>query len=360
MATSRHKHLWFHTRADDHPNVTIVETPDMLWGSLRFGWDIWNTIARIIWSFTKRFDLIHAFESRPVVILPALYWQRIRGATLVLDWCDWFGKGGSVEERQNWLIRSVLRPFETFFENQFRTWADGTTVINSTLRQHAITLGVNTDTILYLPNGSNVDELYPSSQTEARKKLGLDQNIFIIGYLGAIFLRDAYLMAQAFDMVYESEPQTQLLLIGYCNIVIQTYSKYPEAIQRTDPIRYDEINTYLAACDICWLPLKNSGANRGRFPLKINDYMAAGKPVIVTDVGDIADIVRTGDFGMVSTDQPEDISKQALKLLHNPVQRKQMRQHARQFAESEFNWVDISKQLLQHYEYILAEGNDNR
>jgi len=361
MATSRSRRFKFHTHLDEHPNVTVVQTPDLLWGSLRFGWDIWNVIARIIWSFTKQFDLVHAFESRPVVILPALYWQRVRGVTLLLDWCDWFGKGGSLEERPNGLVRMGLRPFETFFENYFRTWANGTTVINSILRQRAITLGVSSDTIMYLPNGSNVDELYPYSKTIAREELELDKNSLIIGYLGAIFLRDAHLMAEAFDMIHQSEPRTRLLLIGYCNIPIELYSKYPEAIQRTDFIRYDEINTHLAACDICWLPLKNSGANRGRFPLKINDYMAAGKPVIATDVGDIATLVRTGAFGVVSVDQPEDISEQALHLLYNPAQCKQMGLHARQFAEMEFNWIDISKRLMQHYKHILTQtGSSER
>jgi len=355
MATSRDKHFGFHTRSDNHPNVTIVETPDLLWGSLRFGWDIWNITARIIWSFTKQFDLIHAFESRPVVILPALYWQRIRGVTLILDWCDLFGKGGSVEERQSWLVRTGLRPFETFFEDHFRTWADGTTVINSALRQRAIMLGVSPDKIMYLPNGSNTDDLYPYPKASAREKLGLEQDILIIGYLGAIFLRDAHFMVKAFDMIHQSEPRARLLLIGYCNIPIESYSKYPEAIQRTDSIQYTEINTYLAACDVCWLPLKDSGANRGRFPLKINDYMAAGKPIIATDVGDMADLVQAGKFGVISSDQPEYLSEQALDLLYNPAQREQMGQNARQFAESEFNWTSISERLLQHYQRILVE-----
>jgi len=360
MATSRHRRFKFYTRSDEHPNVTIVETPDLLWGPLRFGWDIWNTAARIIWSFTKHFDLVHAFESRPVVIFPALYWQRIRGVTLLLDWCDWFGKGGSVEERSNWAVRTILRPFETFFEDQFRTWADGTTVINSTLCQRAITLGVPPDRIKYLPNGSNIDELFPYPKTKAREELGLDQNILIIGYLGAIFLRDAHLMANAFDMVYQSESRVRLLLIGYCNIPIESYSKYPEAIHSTESIPYDKINTYLAACDICWLPLNDTGANRGRFPLKINDYMAAGKPVVATDVGDIGTLVQTGAFGVVSLDQPEDISEQTLRLLYNPAQCNQMGQHARQFAEIEFNWTDISKRLMQHYKYILTQINSSK
>lgn len=356
LATSHHRRLRFHTHPDNHPGVTIVESPDLLWGPLRFGWDIWNVIARISWSFTKQFDLVHAFESRPVVILPALYWQRFRGAKLVLDWCDWFGRGGSVEERPNWFIRTILRSFETFFEERFRTWADSTTVINSTLRHRAITLGVPSETIMHLPNGSNIDELHPLSQTEARNELGWPQDIFVIGYIGTIFYRDAHLMAQAFNIIRQTEPRTRMLLAGYCNVAIETLVKDANAIQRTGPIRYDEINIYLAACDICWLPLRDSGANRGRFPLKINDYMAVGKPVVATDVGDIAALVQQGEFGLIAHDQPEALAMQVHHLLHNPTQREIMGQRARHLAETQFNWTHISDRLSQFYEHVLDEN----
>ena len=102
----------------------------------------------------RPFDLIHAFENRPVVLGPMLYLQQTRRLPLVIDWCDWFGKGGSVEERPDSLAKTVLRPVETFFEERFRHRADGTTVINSVLRQKAIELGVAADSILLLPNGA--------------------------------------------------------------------------------------------------------------------------------------------------------------------------------------------------------------
>ena len=49
---------------------------------------------------------------------------------------------------------------------------------------------------------------------------------------------------------------------------------------------------YISACDIGWLTLCDSGANRGRFPMKTHDFMAAGVPLLVTDVGDLGEMVR--------------------------------------------------------------------
>jgi glycosyltransferase involved in cell wall biosynthesis len=272
---------------------------------------------------------------------------------LVLDWCDWFGRGGSVEERPSRLVRAALRPGETFFENHFRTWADGTTVINSVLRRRAIELGVAPETILDLPNGSNVEALHPIPQVEARRGLGWPQDKLVIGYIGAIFQRDARLMAQAFDRIRQAEPRAQLLLVGYCKVAVESLVAEPEAVWRTGSIRYDEISRYLAACDLCWLPLRDSGANRGRFPLKINDYMAVGRAVVATQVGDVPDLVQRGGFGLLAADQPDELARQVLRLLGDPQLRETMGQRGRQLAEREMRWASVAGRLEQFYQKVL-------
>ena len=118
MAMSRHSHLSWHERTEN--GVRMIETPDLLFGSLRSGWDPWDTLRRVAWVRSRDFDLVHAVEARPVVLFPALVAQR-RGAKLVMDWADLLGRGGSVEERPNRLVRAVLRPVETYFEDNFRT-----------------------------------------------------------------------------------------------------------------------------------------------------------------------------------------------------------------------------------------------
>ena len=95
--------------------VTVVETPDLMWGPLRSGWDMWDCLRRILWLRGRDWDLIHAFDTRPTALLPALYFQSQHQIPLVMDWGDWFGCGGSVEERTNPFVRTVLRPVETFF-----------------------------------------------------------------------------------------------------------------------------------------------------------------------------------------------------------------------------------------------------
>src|SRR5574341_1333987 len=44
--------------------VRVVETPDWLWGRGRTGWDPWDTLQRIRFVGGRRWDVVHAFDSR--------------------------------------------------------------------------------------------------------------------------------------------------------------------------------------------------------------------------------------------------------------------------------------------------------
>ncbi|MCB8946118.1 MAG: glycosyltransferase family 4 protein [Ardenticatenaceae bacterium] len=327
--------------------VHLVETPD-LWPSS--GYDLWDVVRRVAWLRGRPFDLIHAFENRPVVLGPMLYLQQTRRLPLVIDWCDWFGRGGSVEERPNSLAKTVLRPVESFFEERFRHRADGTTVINSVLRQKAIELGVAADSILLLPNGASVAEIGPQDKTAVRQRLGLPVDVPILGYIGAIFERDALLMARAFDAVQAVRPEVRLLVIGYCNVAMEKLVREETAVIRTGPVPFKALVDHISACDIGWLTLCDSGANRGRFPMKTHDFMAAGVPLLVTDVGDLGTMVREKGIGWVAEAEVERVTAVTLDLLANPTARRQMGQQARYVAETELAWPIITRQLADFYE----------
>lgn len=356
MSTSPGRRWGFDTR--QVRGVTVVETPDLLPGSLRSGWDPWDTVARIGWLRKQVFDLVHVFENRPVALLPAIYLRHRQGMPLVSDWCDWFGRGGSVEERANPLVRAVLRPVETFFEEAQRPKADGVTVINTVLRQKAIDLGVPPERILLLPNGSNVHEIRPGNQAEARRRLGLPLDLRLIAYTGAIFGQDAELMARAFDQIHAARPDTRLLLVGYSNIAVEELVHSPEMVMRTGPVSYSSLADYLVACDLGWLPLRNSGANRGRSPLKLNDFLAAGRAVVATDVGDVGDLVRQESIGRLAPDKPSDLAEAVLALLADNVERERLGRRARELAETKLAWPLMARRLERFYMQIDEQEQD--
>ena len=225
--------------------------------------------------------------------------------------------------------------------------------MSSLLRQRAIDLGVAADEILFLPDGADIENLRPIPKAEARRILGWPDNIPIIGYIGAIFKRDARLMADAFDLIRQAQPNAQSLLTGYFNMPLEKMVADPAAIRRTGRIPGDQISLYLAACDVCWLPMCDSIANRGRYPLKVKDYMCVGRPVVITDVGDVADLVRQGRFGLLAEDNPADVAHKILTLLSQPALGETMGQKGRWLAETECTWEQFTDKLEQFYLRVL-------
>lgn len=349
------KHRWrFHLTYEQQGRLAIVEAPDWLGGSLRTGWDLWSVLARTAWLAMGGVDVIHAFECRPAVILPALATRRRTGAPIVIDWCDLFGKGGSVEERSNVVIRTLLRPIETFFETHFRRYANATTVINHTLARYALSVGVAPTSITLIPNGSNPVEGELELSESARLALGLSPDIPIIGYVGSIFAQDARLLAEAFNQVHRQRPEVQLLVIGYCNVAIEQLVDTPGAVKRTGPLSNEKVTQYLRACTLGWLPLCDSGANRGRWPLKINTYMEIGLPFVATAVGDIGPFIERYPVGVAVGPDADQLAQRTLELFTEPQLLAELGTLGRHLAQTAFNWATIADQVEQIYQELIA------
>src|SRR6266567_1547100 len=112
LVTTGPKARW-RVRRSNHQGVAVVEFPALFPGRARSGWDPFDTTRRLIAAVRTEFgrpDIVHAFDSRPSVILPALLIARRSRATLVMDWADWWGRGGTIESRStNRLVRFLVR-----------------------------------------------------------------------------------------------------------------------------------------------------------------------------------------------------------------------------------------------------------
>jgi glycosyltransferase involved in cell wall biosynthesis len=353
IATAPRERARFRVAYEQHGRLALVEAPDLLPGGLRSGWDPWACLARDAWLRMAHVDLIHAFECRPGVILPALAARRRTDAPLVIDWCDLFGRGGSVEERPSWLIRTALRPAESFFETRFRTQADATTVINQYLGQRAVDLGVDPASITLVPNGCDTTGWELEPQAQARTALGLPCDSPLIGYVGAIFARDAALLAQAFDRLHAQRRDARLVIVGYCNIGVERLVQNPAAVLRTGPLGTPALRRYLRACTLGWLPLSDSGANRGRWPLKLNTYMEAGLPFVTTAIGDLGDFVRRYPAGLAAAPTPADIAAQTIALLDDPARTAALGATGRHLAKTELSWASVADTLERVYRNVV-------
>lgn len=108
-----------------------------------------------------------------------------------------------------------------------------------------------------------------------------------IGYLGSV---DERLDYDLIENVIQATPQYQYLFVGR---VTQTeYQKrlqqYPNVVLvgAQPPI---VLPSWVQQFDVCWIPFIKNELTAGIYPLKINEYLAAGKPVVSTSFSDLTD-----------------------------------------------------------------------
>ncbi len=328
--------------------VSIAESPDLFWGSLRTGWDPINVIRRCLYLKDKKYDLIHAFDTRPTVILPALFYKKfIKNVPLMIDWSDWWGKGGAITLRPNKILNMLFSPIETFFEEYFRKFADYSTVASRLLYKRAISLGIKRNKIIVIPNAADTRNIFPIVKKLARIKLGLPLKTKICIFPGFV-LYDLEMVLSAFLYIHIQKPDTMLILLGeYPNNLDRTYQSLVKkgAIQTFGNINKNMLNLFLSASDAAILPLKDNTTNRARFPMKLGDFLAAGIPFVTNDVGDTGYYVKKYRLGYISDYSASSMGKKNLWIFNNQIKANKFASFAYKFSKEKFSWSIITKEL---------------
>lgn len=350
MTTSRRAR--FGCRVSETPGLKIVELPDLFSGRLRNGICPWNTGRRMAALRRETYDLVHAFDTRPVVIFPALYGRRRSKVPLVLDWADWWGRGGTIRQRSGRIYELTLGRLEGWFEEHFRKYADGATVISSVLGERLRGLGYPASRIHLLRQGVPPASTGVPGREACRARLGLDPDAFLVGYLGVLLPGDARLLFDAFRFFAARRPGARLVLIGRHGLR-RAKDRLPAGeIIESGEISADEIPLYLGACDVLTLPLERTVANEGRWPSKVGEYFASGRPVVATRVGDLREVFEREEIGVLADDEPESFGRALLSLAGDPARGARLAARAREYADRGLGWELIVEKLEAFYEDV--------
>jgi glycosyltransferase involved in cell wall biosynthesis len=354
VTTSRSARL--QPRRQVRDGVELIEMPDLFWGRGRTGWDPWNLFHRTLRLEVGPIDAIHAFDCRPAVILPALYHARSSNAPLFVDWADWWGRGGSIVERQGWMVNRLIGGVETWFEEAFRTHAVGTTVITRALEQRAISLGVAPHTILRFPHGCDADCLRPQPRELARERLGIAPETGIILHVGNIYPADWDQLRAAMRVVVAARPNTRLVMLGNPSTYIARNALPAGALITPGFVDFATMQAWLAAANACAVPLRDTVSGRGRWPSKVGDYMCAARAVVMPRIGDAARCVDSVRAGWTCEPQPDAFAAALLTALESPAEADAAGARGRVLAETELAWPTLAHEVNAFYRRTLQRA----
>ena len=203
------------------------------------------------------YDLIHLFETRTATIYPGLVARRRMKVPMLIDWIDWWGRGGLIEINRPAWYRFLFERMETYYEEHFRTLANATTVICHGLKERAVGLGVPRETILHLRNGADHERFRPRPMKELRARFGLAPDAFIAVFASLDTFLDLEMMLRGMKQLVADGASARLLLIGKSDARVRARVAATGLSAHTDFSGFvadDIYPLYLNACNVLLMP----------------------------------------------------------------------------------------------------------
>lgn len=240
------------------------------------------------------------------------------------------------------------------FEHQMLRHVDAVVAASTVFMDKIIAAGFSP--VVHLPNVQYLLPFQAVSQDQViqeRKALGLDQDAYVISYIGG-FSRNRMLLPLIKAM--NSLPQVTLLLCGdgHQRQAIEASVKGMANVKYLGWLPAEKVPLYTCLSDVIYYCLKPDypGA-RYNAPNTLSNAMAAGRPVIANDIGDLGRIVRKTGCGILLDVVTSRAIREEILKLSDPIIRAKLGGAGHQAAENEFNWSIAEKRLLDVYQLML-------
>jgi D-inositol-3-phosphate glycosyltransferase len=222
--------------------------------------------------------------------------------------------------------------------------------------------GAREDRIRIVSPGVDVERFHPIPQDHARATVGLCPDRRLILFVGRIEpLKGIDSLLQAVALAMDERPE---LRSGICVPIIggdPDPRRANDEMARLQALRaelgMDDEVLFLGARDQNTLQYYYSAAEMVVMPSDYESFgmvaleaMACGTPVIASDVGGLAYLVRNGRTGYrVPARDPEALAAKILRLLTDEGLRRRIGQRAECWAET-YAWPNIADQILLLYD----------
>lgn len=189
-------------------------------------------------------------------------------------------------------------------EEELLLLRDSDLVITSSLYLNQKARAVRADGIVSVPNGCDFAHFSNLPPNDLLEKLPKP----IIGYYGAI---SEWFDAELVEFIAKRRPNWSIVLIGHTFGGTISHLRRLANIHLLGEQPYDKIPKYLYHFDVCIIPFRISPVIQATNPVKFYEFMAAGKPVVTTD---IPELQRFSDICYIGHGKDDFLAKTEVAL----------------------------------------------
>lgn len=250
---------------------------------------------------------------------------------------------------------------QEFLERQAFRFSSAIVVNAEAVRCKLTDDGVDPEKLITIYNGIDVDQIEPSG---SRKKLidefgGLPPSnakfVTIVANMRSE-VKNHRMFLRAAQTVKDAVPEARFVLAGEGELTEQLKA-FAAELGLADSVlftgRCANVGELLAASDVCVLASVSEG-----FSNSILEYMAAGKPVVATDVGGAAEAIIENETGfLVPSGDAAAMSMRIIELLSDPSIAAAFGERGRTVIEQKFSIASRAMQSVKLYEDLIRSRN---
>lgn len=203
---------------------------------------------------------------------------------------------------------------------------------------------------LTVPNGVDT-ELFAARYDRARSRasFGLPADADLIGFTGS--LRPWHGLDVALEALAGLPERVHLVVAGTGELRTDLAGR-AEALGVAGRVHWlghlahDRVPQMLAACDLALAPYPRL-TSFGFSPLKLYEYLAAGVPVVASDIGQIREVLQEGRWGtLVTPGDPAALARALTSELSDPGPGRDRAARARAHTLSRHGWTGRAAQIV--------------
>jgi glycosyltransferase involved in cell wall biosynthesis len=295
-------------------------------------------------------DLIIAHNS--IAGFASLLSKKATGCKAVIDLTDLLFEYLPSYSKMPW-----LDPFQKIggrIENKVLSKADKIITISNAMKKILIQRRAKQKNIDVVYDGVNIDIFKPRNEAAVvLRQNHAGEAEHVVMFHGVIDPQDQpKIIVEAAIIVLKQYPKTMFWIIGDGAAIPTLKEEVKNANIKnhfffSGWIPFEDIPSFISACDVGLVVLPNTISARIRLTLKGFEYWACEKPIVASELPALKEIVEEGRTGLFyKPEDPKDLAEKVCLLLDDKFLSKRMGRKGREIVEKNYSWRKLADEFV--------------
>jgi len=250
-------------------------------------------------------------------------------------------------------FNALLLPVIRFFEMLANIGADRIIAVSKGVMDVLLKRGCPRSKVVLIENGVNIEmfsgSVEPSLVEQEKKRWGIPLSVPVVCYVGAIRpWQGLETLIEAAPIIGRNLEEVRFLIVGggegLADLKRTAVEKgLSSMFTFTGAIPYERVPLMIALSNICVAPFVRM---RAASPMKVYEYMASGKPVVVSRIPGLEFIEERKLGLLVTPGEPQELARALIRVLKDPSFARGMADRAQQYARDNCSWSAVARRIM--------------